>query len=207
MPAFNSTLAAYIAERTAEFDQISPERKAALQKIAQYVDSRAKLGRPAKLTFICTQNSRRSHMAQIWAAAAAAHYSVPGIETFSGGTEATAFNARAVAALQRAGFQITQLDGGANPQYRVEFAVGAMPLVCFSKKYGDQSNPEGDFAAVMTCSAADENCPVINGAMLRVAVAYEDPKLADGAPEETARYDERCRQIAREMLYLFSQVD
>ena len=111
------------------------------------------------------------------------------------------------AALERAGCQVRKLDERANPQYRVEFAEAAPPLVCFSKKYGDEPNPDRDFAAVMTCSAADQSCPIVAGAKLRVAIAYDDPKLADGTPEETARYDERCRQIAREMLFVFSQID
>jgi hypothetical protein len=58
----------------------------------------------------------------------------------------------------------------------------------------------------MTCSEADKNCPVVRGAAVRVALPYEDPKVADGTPAEAARYDERSRQIATEMFYLFSEV-
>jgi arsenate reductase len=161
---------------------------------------------PANLTFICTHNSRRSHMSQLWAATAAAWYGVKDVGTFSGGTEATAFNPRAVAALQRAGFVIEN-PGGDNPHYRVAYGPGAPVMECYSKTYDDPSNPQKGFAAVMTCSQADKNCPVVMGAALRVAIPYDDPKAADGTPDEAQRYDERCNQIATEMFYLFSQVN
>jgi arsenate reductase len=57
----------------------------------------------------------------------------------------------------------------------------------------------------MTCTHADENCPFIPGAT-RISLPYEDPKAFDGTPEEEAIYAERCRQIARELLFAFSQV-
>lgn len=142
-------------------------------------------------------------MAQLWAATAAAHFGVEPVCTYSGGTEATAFNPRAVAALKRAGFEI-QNPGGDNPRYRVTYAAGGPVLECFSKTYDDALNPSDGFAAIMTCSEADEACPVVHGAALRSRLRYEDPKVADGTPGEAAVYDERCLQIAGEMLYLFS---
>jgi arsenate reductase len=157
------------------------------------------------MTFICTHNSRRSHFGQVWAAVAAAHFGLENITTFSGGTEATAFNPRAVAALERAGFSIEN-PGGDNPKYKVRFGEAADALTCFSKKYDDASNPQKGFVAVMTCSDADRNCPIVPGAVARFATPYVDPKEADNTPQETARYDERCKQIATEMLYLMGKV-
>ena len=58
----------------------------------------------------------------------------------------------------------------------------------------------------MTCSEADEACPVVLGAALRIPIRYEDPKIYDGTHEESTAYDARCLQIATEMLYLFSRV-
>ncbi len=205
-PRFNPKLKTYLGQRIAEFDRIPANRKQDLQAIAAYVRLQNKADRPAKLVFICTHNSRRSHMAQIWAADAANYYGVSGVECFSGGTEGTAFNPRAVAALQRAGMDITKTGDDKNPRYQVEIADGIQPLICFSKKYGDDPNPSADFCAVMTCSTADKNCPTVEGSSLRVAIPYEDPKIADDTPQEAKKYDARCAQICREMLYLFSQV-
>ena len=196
----------YLDERSREFEQIPAERKTQLKKIALYVKSRVNSGQPARLTFICTHNSRRSHMSQIWAAAAASRYGIAGVETYSGGTEATAFNPRAIAAIERAGVKVEKADDTKNPRYAVQFRDSKESITCFSKVYSDPPNPKADFCAVMTCSQADKNCPHVDGCSLRVAIPFDDPKIADNTPEEAARYDERCAQISREMLYLFSQV-
>lgn len=196
-------ISAFLAQRTNEFSLIPARRKQRLAQLADYVS--AGKGQPVHLNFICTHNSRRSHLGMIWAAVAAGHYGVENVHTYSGGTEATAFNPRAVAALERAGFRVEN-PGGDNPCYLVHYAADRPPLVCFSKVYDHPENPDKDFAAIMTCSEADVNCPIIPGAKLRLPLTYEDPKAADDTPEETARYDERTAQIGRELLYAFSLV-
>ncbi len=181
------------------------ERTARLDQLVTFIRKAREEGKNARLNFICTHNSRRSHLGQLWAQTAAAHFGVAGVETYSGGTEATAFNPRAVAAIARAGFDVDN-PGGENPRYRVRFAAEAEPQICFSKTYDDDANPKSDFAAVMTCTDADQNCPVVFGSSLRLSLPYDDPKSADGTREEAARYDERSAQIATEMLYVFERV-
>lgn len=193
-----------IKQRTDEFKTIPAERRKQLDDLAGMIRESIKNDDRARLVFICTHNSRRSHLAQIWAAVAARHYSVAGIHTYSGGTESTAFNPRAVVALERAGFKIARTTDDANPIYHVRFSDDAHPLTCFSKVYDQAPNPKTGFIAVMTCGHADEACPVVRGAAQRIAITYEDPKFADGTPEEASTYNERCEQIAREMLYVFS---
>ncbi|MEL7160862.1 MAG: DUF481 domain-containing protein [Bacteroidota bacterium] len=185
-------LVTLVADLRAQADQIPTARRQQLAMLADYISGRET--DPVRLNFICTHNSRRSHLGQIWAAVAAAYYGLERVQTFSGGTEATAFNPRAVAALERAGFRVEN-PGGENPHYRVHFAPDAPALVCFSKIYDDPVNPSDAFAAVMTCDHADANCPFIPGAELRLPLTYEDPKVADGTPAEAARYDERVQQI------------
>lgn len=179
---------------------IPAERKESLGYIADFIKERRGAGATADLTFICTHNSRRSHLSQIWAATAAWHFGLDHVRTYSGGTEATAFNPRAVAAVERAGFQVVRPEGK-NPVYAVAFTTGRAPERCWSKVYNDPANPSKDFCAVMTCSEADKNCPIVFGALDRISLPYNDPKEADGTPEEAARYDERCLQIAAELWY------
>lgn len=186
---------------------VPEERRAQLDRIAEYVVAQRKVGKTARLLFICTHNSRRSHMGQLWAAAAAHDFGIEGVETFSGGTEATAFNPRAVAALQRAGFAIDSDDDATdNPKYTVSLGDRLPTQEAYSKRYMDPPNPTEGFVAVMTCSDADKACPFVSGSDLRVALPYVDPKVSDGTPEEAATYDARSRQIAQEMVYLFSKV-
>lgn len=202
----NPALLTYITEVKSDFSKIPKYRKKELDKIALFIQDKVNATEPVLLTYICTHNSRRSHFGQIWAATAAAYYQIPNVKTFSGGTESTAFNERAVAACSRAGFEISKSSEGTNPVYEVKYALDAEPLKAFSKKYDDPTNPQNGFCAVMTCSQADKACPVVKGAASRVAVPYNDPKAYDGNPQEKAKYDERCRQIATETFYVFSKV-
>lgn len=189
-----------------EVSQIPEERKKVLDTITGYIRENIQNDEISRLTFICTHNSRRSTMGQIWAAVMAHFYNVDNLKAFSGGTETTAFNHRAVAAVKRAGFTVRQNKEGENPRYDVLFANDVAPLKCFSKTYDDPFNPHRDFAAVMTCSDADQNCPFIPGAEKRISLPYKDPKESDGTEQEKNIYDERCRQIAREMAYVMKRV-
>ncbi|HBJ36032.1 MAG TPA: protein-tyrosine-phosphatase [Planctomycetaceae bacterium] len=197
----------YLDERATEFEAIPGDRKAELAQVSEYVRERLAKSEQAKLTFICTHNSRRSHLSQIWAQVAAEYYGLVGVETFSGGTEATAFNPRAVAAMQRCGLKIVADDpSSTNPRYSVYTSDSATPQVCFSKAYGDPPNPSKGYCAVMTCSQADDACPLVMGCDLRMPIRYEDPKVADDTEFEAQRYDERSAQICSEMLYMMSLV-
>ena len=195
----------YIARDLSE-GEIDEERQMLLERISDFVVSKLADDQPARLVFICTHNSRRSQFCQFWAWLAAHHFAISTVETYSGGTETTAFNSKAVAALRRAGFDIEFFSDGKNPVYEVRFGPGTGPIQAFSKVYDAAPNPKDGFAAIMTCSSADAACPTVAGADQRIAIPYDDPKEADGTEQEAEIYDERCRQIAREMLYVFSSV-
>ena len=177
-----------------------------LDTIANDVAARLKAGRPADMTFICTHNSRRSHMSQIWAATAAYYYGIPNVHTFSGGTQATACNCRTVAAMRRVGFDIEDATTVDYPIYLVRYASDRPIIRAYSKLYNGDGNPTHDVIALMTCSVADKSCPVVRGASSRYAIHYVDPRLCDDTPTETTAYNERCREIAREMFCIMSEV-
>jgi arsenate reductase (thioredoxin) len=195
-----------IRKLEAEFHLIPEERKPVIQQLTDFIRNRSSAAQKVYLNFICTHNSRRSHISQIWAQTAAYYFNVNDVICFSGGTEATAFNPRAVKAMRDAGFRITARKEGDNPLYEVIFSESAPAITVFSKKYDDPFNHDKDFAAVMTCSHADDNCPVVPGATTRIALTYNDPKDFDGTPVEAEKYSERVHQIGREILYAFSKV-
>ena len=201
------TLLTTVEQLIHEFDKIPVARKETVKQLSEFVQNKIVSGKTVYLNFICTHNSRRSHLAQLWAQTAAHYYGIKNVECFSGGTEATAFNPRAVKAMQTAGFDISIAKEGSNPVYEVRYAEDANPVIAFSKKYDDPFNHNKDFAAIMTCSQADENCPLVLGASARIALTYDDPKEFDGTPLETAKYAERVDQIGREILYAFSLVE
>jgi arsenate reductase len=185
--------------------EVSDSRKAILQPLIDFIQTRVDQNAVAHLNFICTHNSRRSQLSQIWAQTAAEYFGIP-VRCYSGGVEVTAFNERAVASLNRSGFQITA-EGEGNPVYTVYYSEQGGGIRAFSKLYDHPENAAPGFAAVMTCSDADENCPFIPGTEARIPVRYEDPKEFDGTPEEVVRYDERSQQIASEMFYVFSKIN
>lgn len=188
------------------FDEIPEERKAILSKITAYMQSKYDKNDPINLVYICTHNSRRSHFGQVAAAVAADFYCIDNVHTFSGGTEATAFHPNAINALRGLGFDIhTEDETVKNPIWNVQFGVQA-GTTCFSKVYDDAANPSKNFAAIMTCSDAEQNCPFIVGTDLRIGTTYNDPKASDSTPQQDETYKTRFLQIATEMLYAFSLV-
>lgn len=183
---------------------IPEERISVLQLLIDYIQSKMDQSEAVNLNFICTHNSRRSQFSQVWAKAAADYYGISA-NCYSGGVEVTAFNERAVASIKRSGFKVSA-EGEGNPIYSVWNAEEGEPLQVFSKLFDDPINEADKFAAVMTCSHADENCPFIPGTEKRIPVQYEDPKAFDDTPLEAEKYDERSVQIASEMFYVFSKI-
>ena len=187
-------------------DLIANDRKNLLDELSIYIKGKLKSSKEVNLIFICTHNSRRSHLAQIWAQTAAAYYNIEKLFTYSGGTEKTAFNPAAVETLKKAGFKISIEKEGKNPRYRVSFDKKAKPIICFSKIYSHRKNPSDGFVAIMTCSDADEACPIVSGADYRTTIKYDDPKLFDGTDQQESAYWERSLQIGREMFYVIRKV-
>lgn len=186
-------------------DQINSERFPQLQAMVDFVQSKVDQDLPIQLNFICTHNSRRSQLAQIWAQTISAYFEIETL-CFSGGVEITAFNENAVNAIKAAGFKI-EATGNTNPIYVVSHSDSVTGIKAFSKKFDDAPNPNSSFAAIMTCSHADENCPFIPGAEIRIPVRYDDPKAFDGTDLMEAKYLERSKEIATEMLYVFSKIE
>lgn len=201
-----SAIKTYCDNLTKEFNNIPNHRKEILSKISQYINTKRKANNPINLVYICTHNSRRSHFGQVWAHVAASYYGIKNVNTYSGGTEATAFNINAINSLKRVGFDVKPINIEKNTTYHVFHDDNETPSVCFSKIYDDAKNPQKDFAAIMTCSDAEENCPFIPGVELRIGTTYDDPKAFDNTPQQNAKYDERCKQIALETLYVFSKL-
>ena len=200
--AFYPELAEYIASLAP--DEVPADRQALLQPLATFIRNRWSQGETARLNFICTHNSRRSQFAQLWAATLAAWHGLERLACYSGGTEATALYPQVATAMQEVGFRVVQMDESANPLYRFYYAPEAPALEAFSKVYNHPANPQQGFAAVMTCSEAEEACPVVIGAAARISLPYEDPKLYDNTAQQATAYRQRCRQIATEMHFVFN---
>jgi arsenate reductase len=185
---------------------VSSERIAVLQPLVEYIQNKVDNHQEVRLNFICTHNSRRSHLAQIWAQTMAFQFGIKNVFCYSGGTEATAMFPIVAETLSNQGFQIQKVSEEQNPVYAIKFAANQHPIICFSKAYFDDFNPKNNFAAIMTCNNADEGCPMVFGAEARIPIKYDDPKAFDGTPEMNEKYLERSMQIASEIYFIFSKI-
>ena len=194
------------------FDQIDERHREAGEKLARWIAANYRPGKPLHVTVVCTGNSRRSILGSSMGNLAATYYGMPEVRFHSGGTAPTAFNPRTVASLKAIGFEVEPTGEEAergeprteNPIYRVSWGESFETLE-FSKHYGDKVNPQEGFAALMVCSEADEGCPFVKGASLRLSMPYLDPKMYDGGAYEAAKYAERRDDIGRLMLSVMVQ--
>lgn len=192
--------------QTLNTDVLSSERKMVLQPLIDFISQKKSENKTIRINFICTHNSRRSHLGQIWAQTMSTYYKVTNVTTYSGGTETTAMFPKVAEILMDQGFHVKKLSETNNPVHAILFDDNSHPIIAFSKKYSDNFNPVSGFAAIMTCSHADGNCPFIAGAEKRIPITYEDPKLFDNTDQQHEKYAERSLQIATEMKYVFSNI-
>lgn len=194
-----------------ELESLQPEsvpetRKAVLQPLIAFIQDKVRTGQDVRINFICTHNSRRSHLSQVWAQTLAFYFGIRNVFCYSGGTSATALFPMVAETLKGSGFQVKALSEGSNPVNYIKYSENEAPVIGFSKTWDDPFNPRSEFAAVMTCSEADGDCPFIPGAEKRVPVTFEDPKVFDQTPQQALKYRERSLQIATELMYVFSQI-
>ena len=186
---------------------ITQERKVVLQPLVDFIQEKTTNDQEIRINFICTHNSRRSHLSQVWAQTMATYFNIKNVYCYSGGTEATALFPMVAETLKNQGFQIQKLSDTSNPVYAIKYSENEHPVIGFSKSYEDSFNPASQFAAIMTCSQADGGCPFIAGAEKRVPITFEDPKAFDNTPQQAEKYAERSIQIATELFYIFSQIN
>lgn len=188
------------------FGTVSAERQEVLQLVVDYIQKTKSNNEIIRLNFICTHNSRRSHLSQIWAQTMAFHFGIKNVFCYSGGIEATAMFPKVAETLINQGFDIQKLSETNNPVYAVKYSENEAPIVCFSKAYNNDFNPKNKFGAIMTCNNADEGCPIVFGAEARFPVKYEDPKAFDNTDLQTQKYAERSLEIANEMCWVFKNI-
>ncbi|TVZ13973.1 low molecular weight phosphatase family protein [Maribacter sp. MAR_2009_72] len=193
--------------KTLNPESITDERRIILQPLIDFIQNKVNDQQPIRINFICTHNSRRSHLSQVWAQTMAYYFQIKNMHCYSGGTESTALFPMAAETLRNAGFKIEQITENENPVYSIKYADNEHPIIGFSKKLDAEFNPKSEFAAIMTCSQADGGCPFIAGAEKRIPITFNDPKAFDNTPQQTEKYHERSMQIATELLYVFSQIN
>lgn len=188
-------------------ESISEERKETLQALIDFIQIKVNDNQEIRINFICTHNSRRSHLSQVWAQTMAFYFNIKNVFCYSGGTESTALFPMVAETLENSGFEVKTISENINPIYSIKYAENEHPIIGFSKKLDDAFNPKSEFAAIMTCSQADDGCPFIAGAEKRIPITFEDPKAFDNTLQQAEKYNERSLQIATELFYVFSKIN
>lgn len=208
----NPQLAEHLSLLATGYDMLDEPRATAGRKLADWIVENYRPGQPLAITCVCTGNSRRSILSATMVSVSAAYYGLSEIRGYSGGTKPSAFNERTVKTLREIGLDIASLGEEAargdavtaNLKHRIRWGFApddaAMESIEFSKKYDDAANPQSGFAALLVCSDAEEACPVIKGASVRIPLPYLDPKAYDGTAIEAHKYAERRDDIGRMMM-------
>lgn len=186
--------------------ELCSTRKKLLDALALLLAEKRALGKGLRLSFICTHNSRRSHLAQLWSQALAQYFSLSGLISYSGGTEATAVYPAILRCVEQQGFAVEQLSQGTNPLYNIKYAANEPGVLAFSKSYHAPFNPQAAYIAILVCSQADGDCPLVLGADARFALPFEDPKQGDASPEQEQIYRKTSREIAAQLYYVYAQL-
>ena len=120
-----------ISKLLLSFDSIPSPRKQKLIELAAHLKVALSSANPLNLVFVCTHNSRRSHMGQLWAKLAAHFYGFENVNSFSAGTEVTELNSNVIEMLQKVGCKVSTFQNVSNPAYLIEFGEN-QSLTCFS---------------------------------------------------------------------------
>lgn len=201
----NKKLMSYVTEVITEFDKIDINRRAKLTAIGTHIMNEKKRNGKVDILFVCTHNSRRSHMAHAWLETAVHFYGINDVTAYSGGLEATDFHTNAIGALERAGYGIKKL-GKPDPVQKYQMANGVKKSIFYSKKYTDIPDLKPNFTAILLCADADKSCPIVDGTKARFAIPFEDPRYYDNTPSAEFQYDASVREIAREIFFLMESV-
>lgn len=185
---------------------IPEDRKELLRACATSIVEQINAKDSSEIIVICTHNSRRSQLAELWIDIASEWYGLNDIHAYSGGSESTAFNHRMIDALMRTGVQCQIVEPGKNPVYNIQFSDNPTNKQYFSKEYTHPYNPKSEFIAILVCQSADEACPTVFGARHRYFIPYVDPKQADDTEQEAQTYDEKVLEIGIEMCYMIKAV-
>ena len=181
-------------------NSISKKRLKILDKIINELNKNTLKNNYPKIIFICTHNSRRSQLAEIWSHTFSFIFKKKN-KIFSAGTSKEEFNIRAINVLEKIGFKIKE-EG---KKYIFNFSENCNSIHMYSKDISEL-NLKNHFITIMTCADSDKNCPAIPNALARILLSYKDPKSFDNSKQETNKYIATSKKIALELFYLFKNL-
>jgi len=187
---------------------IKKERKTKLAVLAAQIKQLKRELSPVEIMVVCTHNSRRSHMGELWLRVGIDYYGLSNLRIHSAGTERSAINIRTIRSFQAIGLLVEKsMNKEENPNYKINWRTDEKSYTGYSKEIGSEELPTNGIVSILVCEDAAENCPFIVGSKLRINLPYEDPKRYDDTLEERTKYLERNLEIGSEMFYLLSELE
>ena len=144
-----------------------------------------------KIVFMCTHNSRRSQLSEVWANILSNRLNLK-LSFFSAGTEKTKVYKEVIETLCRVGVDINK-EGKLN--------LTSNTINIYSKTLDEIK--EDKFIGIMNCSDAEKHCPLDPRSKKNIKLFYDDPKKYDRTTKESDEYDRTCRLIASELNAIF----
>lgn len=178
---------------------LSPARLRALRSCGRALARAVQGSGSAVALAVCTHNSRRSQLAQVYLALALAEAGVADVRVDSAGTEVTAVASGIVGVLRERGFDVDGDYTVGNPRLAVRGHGLALELWSKTLDEALTATDGAPVIAIMVCAAADDHCPYVPGAVYRARLPFDDPKRADHTPEAPAAYREAAEAIEAEM--------
>ena len=201
---FYNQIQLFCLEITSSFKNIPSSRLQRLDEIVLEINEIFNNKKNLNFLFVCTHNSRRSQFANVWAEIAATFYNLNSIKSYSCGTEKSIVSKNTIEALEDLGLKIhnhPNINNAFHAFYGKELFIDV-----FSKKYSDSSISKENTIAIMTCTDADQNCPIIPYAKNRISLNFKDPKRFDNTSYFRMEYQKTAKEIATEIFYIFSKI-
>ncbi len=176
-----------------EINNYKPEKnkKNHLDEIVSEIN--AGLAKTDNIVFLCTHNSRRSQLCQIWGSILSKIYKID-LNFHSAGSEKTEVHKNIFYCLSNAGVKV-----GDNKIHFEDLTINLR-----SKRLGEIKAKK--FIAIMTCSDAEKSCPTDPRSIKNIKIIYEDPKIFDNSEREKEEYYKTSKSIAEDLNYIIKKL-
>jgi len=176
-----------------KINQYNPEKdkKNLLDDIISKIQKSLKITN--NIVFLCTHNSRRSQLCQVWGIILSKIYNID-LKFNSAGTEKTEVNKNILYCFSHIGLEVK-----GNKIIYEDLSIS------LHSKLLDEIQPN-KFISIMTCSDAEKSCPSDSRSIKNISMTYQDPKVFDYKEKEKDEYLKTSKLIAKELNYVLKKL-
>ena len=176
-------------------DSFNPnqKRKKRLDNIASVINEN--LNKTRSIVFLCTHNSRRSQICEVWGKVFAEIYRKK-ININSAGAFKTVVHSQVYESIVKCGLVV---DNKKEIFFdKKKFKLNSKTIDSLTMK---------NFIAVMTCSNAEKSCPNDPRSIRNIKMFFNDPRIYDETDKMSREYLNTTIYIAEELNYIFKNIN